>query len=341
MTKKTNDSDFEMLIEQLNEEYGPGAIMRMDNTTNFSYDTISSGSTIIDWDLLGVGGYVKGRMYELMGWEATGKSTLCAHAISECQKKGGIGVYIDGENAMDKPYFREIGVDLNKLLISQPTYGEEGFDIAIRMAKTKEVDLIIIDSDSSLLPKKVVDGKPGDSAIGLKAKLNSDSYPKLKKAIVTNNTCVIVISQYREKIGVMYGDPTTTQGGNALKYYADCRMEIRRSTLSKENEETGEVTGGIAKLKTIKNKTFSPYRKCSIEIEFGKGINKISEILNLGVSMDIINKSGSWYSYGDTKLGQGTSSVISILRDNEELSREIKEKIIENIQNTYKQHGNL
>lgn len=328
MAKEEKKTKLELALENLDKSYGIGTILSLDSKIRGDYDVISSGSLAFDWRVLGVGGFVKGRMYELMGWEGVGKSTLCGHAIAECQKKGGTALCIDAENAIDKEYFAALGVDTSKLLLSQPYNGEEGFDIAMETIKTGEIDLLIIDSDSSMLPKAVVDGDVGDSAIGKKAKLNSNAYPKLKTALVNNKTCVLVVSQYREKIGLMFGNPTTTQGGHALKFYSDCRIEITRPAFAKEKEE---VYGSITKVKTIKNKTFSPFKSCTFEIIYGKGIDKFGEIIELGIEMGIIAKNGSWYSYQDTKLGQGTSSVRDILMDNPELYEEIKEKVIANI----------
>lgn len=325
---KDERSKLEITLEKLDKDYGKGTVLSLDSKLRGNYDVISTGSLAFDWKVLGVGGYVRGRMYEIMGWEGVGKSTLCGHAIAECQKKGGTAICIDAENAIDKEYFTALGVDTSKLLISQPSCGEEGFNIAMKTIRTGEVDLLIIDSDSSMLPKAVVDGDIGDSAIGKKAKLNSNVYPKLKAALVNNNTCVLVVSQYREKIGVLYGNPTTTQGGHALKFYSDGRIEVTRPSFAKEKED---IYGSVTKVKTIKNKTFSPFKSCTFEIIYGKGIDKFGEIIELGIEMDIIAKNGSWYSYQDTKLGQGTSSVRDILMDNPELYEEIKEKVIANI----------
>ena len=255
------------------------------------------------------------------------KTTVCGHAAAECQKKGGTVLYIDGEHALDKNYFQALGVDTSKLLISQPSCGEEGFNIVMEMIRTGKIDLVLIDSDSSLIPKAVIDGEVGDSAIGKKARLNNNAYPGMKNALVSNNTCVIVVSQYREKIGVMYGNPTTTQGGHALKFYTDCRIEISRS-LAKEGDTT---YGNIVKVKATKNKMCSPYRVSQFEVVYGQGIDKYAEIVELGLKFNIIDKSGSWFSYGETKLGQGKEGLRSILVDNPNLCDEIKEKIIDAI----------
>lgn len=325
----TSKSKFEQTLEDLNKKYGVGTIATLDYKTTGNYDIISSGSLGVDYITLGVGGWVKGKLYELMGWEGVGKSTVCGHAVAECQKMGGTALYVDGEHALDKIYFQALGVDTSKLLIAQPSCGEEGFNITMDMINTGKIDLVIIDSDSSLIPKKVLEGEVGDSAIGKKALLNSSVYPKLKSALSENNTCVIVVSQYREKIGVMFGNPTTTQGGHALKFYTDCRIEISR-TLSKE----GDVTiGNLTKMKCVKNKMGSPYKTSEFIVIYGKGIDTFEETIRLAVDFDIINKSGAWFNYGETKLGQGISSVNSIMTDNPELYNEIKEKIVNKLKN--------
>jgi len=316
-------------IERLEELYGKGSVLTMDSKIRGDYDVISTGSIGFDWKVLGIGGFAKKRMYELMGWEGSGKSTVCGHAVAECQKKGGTALYVDGEHCLDKIYFQALGVDTSKLIIAQPDYGEEGFNMAVEACRTGDIDLIIIDSDSSLLPKIVIDGLVGEAAIGRKARLNSDAYPKLKQALVNNNVCVIVVSQYREKIGVMYGSPTTTQGGHALKFYSDCRIEIARTSFDKTGD--GDNTGNVTRVKTTKNKTFSPYKKTTFNILYGKGIDTTSELVELGVGYNILKKSGSWYSYEENKLGQGANSVRALLNDNSELFDEIKGKIMKAI----------
>lgn len=284
-------------LDALNKKYGIGTVLTLESRSDGIYDVISSGSIGLDWITLGVGGFVKGKLYELVGWEGVGKSTICGHATAECQKKGGKVLYIDGEHAVDKNYFQALGVDTTKMLISQPSHGEEGFQIAIDMINTGELDLVIIDSDSSLIPKAVLDGDVGESAIGKKARLNSSAIPKLKIALSDNNVCVIVISQYREKIGVMFGDPRTTQGGHALKFYTDCRIEISR-TLAKE----GDVNyGNVTKLKAIKNKMSPPYRLSTVEVLFGEGIDRIGEIMQLASDFEIIKKWGKLITWNDVK----------------------------------------
>lgn len=321
-TETSASSKFQEALDKLNKTYGVGTVLALDSKTNGNYDVISTGSIGFDWFTLGTGGFVKGRMYELMGWEGTGKSTICGHAAAECQKKGGTVLYIDGEHAVDKNYFQALGVDTTKMLIAQPSCGEEGFNIAMEMINTGEVDLVIIDSDSSLIPKKVLDGEVGDSAIGKKAVLNSNAYPKLKSALSQHNVCVIVISQYREKIGVMFGNPTTTQGGHALKFYSDVRIEVSRS-LAKE----GDVTyGNITKVKAVKNKMSPPYRQSNFEIVYGEGIDKLGEMMDLINEHEIGRKYGKTMTYNETKYD--LEEFKAMLMDNEEFFNEIRTKIV-------------
>ena len=316
---------FQEALDKLNKAYGVGTVLALDSKTSGDYDVISTGSIGFDYVTLGVGGFVKGRMYELMGWEGTGKSTICGHAAAECQKKGGTVLYIDGEHAVDKKYFQALGVDTTKMLIAQPACGEEGFNIAMEMIGTGDIDLVIIDSDSSLIPKKVLDGEVGDSAIGKKAVLNSNAYPKLKTAAANNNVCIIVISQYREKIGVMFGNPTTTQGGHALKFYSDCRIEVSRS-LAKD----GDVNyGNITKVKATKNKMNPPYRLAQFEIVYGVGIDKLKEIMELGNEYEVFKKWGKTVTFNDTKYDLDEFS--RMLTDNQEFYDELKASILNKI----------
>jgi len=316
---------FQEALDKLNKAYGVGTVLALDSKTSGDYDVISTGSIGFDYITLGVGGFVKGRMYELMGWEGTGKSTICGHAAAECQKKGGTVLYIDGEHAVDKKYFQALGVDTTKMLIAQPACGEEGFNIAMEMIGTGDIDLVIIDSDSSLIPKKVLDGEVGDSAIGKKAVLNSNAYPKLKTAAANNNVCIIVISQYREKIGVMFGNPTTTQGGHALKFYSDCRIEVSRS-LAKD----GDVNyGNITKVKATKNKMNPPYRLSNFEIVYGVGIDKLKEIMELGNEYEVFKKWGKTVTFNDTKYDLDEFS--RMLTDNQEFYDELKASILNKI----------
>jgi recombination protein RecA len=327
---KVNDEQkgkFEAAMDKLNKTYGIGTILALDSKTSGDYDVYSTGSVGFDHITLGVGGFVKGKMYELMGWEGTGKSTICGHVVAECQKKGGVALYIDGEHAVDRKYFQQLGVDTTKMLIAQPSCGEEGFNIAMEMINSGEIDLVIIDSDSSLIPKKVLDGEVGDSSIGRKALLNSNAYPKLKGALSQHNVCVIVISQYREKIGVMFGNPTTTQGGHALKFYSDVRIEVSRS-LAKE----GDVTyGNITKLKAIKNKMSPPYRQSHFEIVYGQGIDKVGELMELINEYEIGRKYGKTMTIDEVKYD--LQEFREMLLDNEEFCNSIKAKILNKIKN--------
>jgi len=321
-TESTGTSKFQEALDKLNKTYGVGTVLALDSKTEGNYDVIPTGSIGFDWFTLGTGGFVKGKMYELMGWEGSGKSTICGHAAANCQKNGGTVLYIDGEHAVDKNYFQALGVDTTKMLIAQPTCGEEGFNIAMEMIQTGEIDLVIIDSDSSLIPKKQLDGDVGDSTIGHKARLNSNAYPKLKGALSQHNVCVIVISQYREKIGVMFGNPTTTQGGHALKFYSDVRIEVSRS-LAKE----GDVTyGNITKVKAVKNKMSPPYRLSQFEIVYGEGIDKLGEMMELINEHEIGRKYGKTMTYNETKYDLEQFKVM--LMDNEEFFNEIKNKIV-------------
>lgn len=321
-------SKFQEALDKLNKTYGIGTVITLDSKSTGNYDLISSGSIGFDYITLGVGGFVKGKLYELVGWEGVGKSTISGHVVAECQKKGGKVLYIDGEHAVDKKYFEALGVDTSKMLITQPGCGEEGFNIALEIINSGEIDLVIIDSDSSLIPKSVLDGEVGDSSIGKKARLNSNAYPKLKTALSANNVCVIVISQYREKIGVMFGDPRTTQGGHALKFYSDCRIEV-----SKSLEKNGDVvTGNITKVKAIKNKMSPPYRIAHFSVLFGVGIDKVGEILELGNEFEVLKKWGKSINFGDNKYE--IEEFKEMLISDEEFYNSIKNAIVEKINQT-------
>jgi len=326
MAKKQDaPNTFEQALEKLNKQYGVGTVLALDSKTTGDYDVFSTGSIAFDYRTLGVGGFVRGKMYELMGWEGTGKSTICAHAVAECQKKGGKVLYIDGENAVDKKYFKQIGVDTTKMLIAQPSCGEEGFNIAMELIQTGEIDLVIIDSDSSLIPKKMLDGDVGDSTIGRKALLNSNAYPKLKGALSQHNVCVIVISQYREKIGVMFGNPTTTQGGHALKFYSDVRIEITKS----QAKDGDVVYGNITKIKAVKNKMSPPYKKIEFEIVYGLGIDKVAEMMELINEFEIGRKYGKYMTIDEVKYE--LEEFKNLLLDNPEFYDELKQKIVDKI----------
>lgn len=318
-------SAFQLALDNLNKKYGVGTVLTLEDKSFGEYDVISSGSLGLDYGVLGVGGWVKGKLYELIGWQGGGKSTLCGHAVAECQLAGGKALYIDGEHAVDKKYFAALGVDTSKMLLSQPSSGEEGFNIALTMIETGEIDLVIIDSDSSLMPLSTVEGDIGDSAIGKKARLNGSAYPKLKVALAKNKTCVIVVSQYREKIGVMFGDPRTTQGGHALKFYSDCRLEIS-ATLKKENDVN---TANISKVKSIKNKMSPPLRSTTFDIAYGKGINKMNEFIDLLHDHEIGVIRGKSINIDEDKYL--LTDFISLLEDNPEYKESLKERIIKKI----------
>ena len=324
--KKEERESIQDTLKRLNKVYGEGAIMGLNDKCADNYDVISTGSIGLDYGVLGVGGIVKGKLYELMGWEGTGKSTLCGHIAANCQRDGGKVVYIDGEHAVDKKYFQALGVNIDDMLLAQPSNGEEGFNIAMEMIKTGEVDLVIIDSDSSLIPKKVVDGEIGDSAIGRKAMLNSNSYPKLKNRLVESNTAMVVISQFREKIGVMFGDPRTTQGGHALKFYSDCRMEIAKSL----DKEGTEVVGNKTRVKTIKNKTYPPYHNTEFIIKFGIGIDRKTELMGLANELGIGRKYGKTYTFKGTKYE--LDEFMEMLND-EALFQDIRVQVVDGLLN--------
>jgi recombination protein RecA len=313
---------FEDALERLNKQYGKGTVLSLEGKSEGTYDTFSTGSIGFDWKTLGVGGFVRGKMYELMGWEGTGKSTICGHAVASCQAQGGKVVYIDGEHAVDTNYFKALGVDTETMMIAQPSCGEEGFNIAVELMQTGEVDLIIIDSDSSLIPKSVLDGAVGEHAIGKKARLNSSAYPKLKSMCHNTNTCVIVVSQYREKIGVMFGNPTTTQGGHALKFYSDARIEVSRS-LAKEG---GQVYGNITKVRAIKNKMTPPYILSDFEVLYGVGIDKVGEM------MQLLNEYELGRKYGKTMTVDGVKHDLEefkdMVRNDQKFYNELRMKII-------------
>jgi recombination protein RecA len=323
--ESSGKSKLQETLEKLNKTYGQGSVITLDTKTNGNYDIIPSGSIGFDWVTLGVGGFVKGRLYELMGWEGSGKSTICGHAAANCQAQGGKVLYIDGEHALDKKYFQALGVNTSEMLIAQPSCGEEGFNIAIDMITTGELDLVIIDSDSSLIPKKVLDGEVGDSSIGYKARLNSNAYPKLKTALSNNGTCVIVVSQYREKIGIMFGNPTTTQGGHALKFYSDVRIEVSKS-LAKDGDV---VYANTTKVKAVKNKMGNPYKQSQFEIVYGEGIDKMAEIMELGNEHDIFKKWGKTITLDEVKYD--IEDFKKMVMDNEEFYNNIVEKIKEKI----------
>ena len=304
-----------LTLDKLDKTYGKGAVMKLGDQTVEKVESISSGSIGLDI-ALGVGGYPKGRVIEIYGPESSGKTTLTLHAIAECQKAGGIAAFIDAEHAFDRFYAEKLGVDLGELVISQPDNGEQALEIADNLIRSGAVDALVIDSVAALTPKSEIEGEMGDSKMGLHARLMSQALRKLTASISKTNCTVFFINQLREKIGVMFGNPETTTGGNALKFYASVRIDIRRSTQLKDTE--GGVQGNKTRVKIVKNKVAPPFKTAEFDIMYGEGISKIGEILDIGVEKDIIEKSGSWFSYGGSKLGQGRDSVKSILKDNPE-----------------------
>ena len=317
-----------LTLDKLDKTYGKGSVMKLGDQTVEKVESISSGSIGLDI-ALGVGGYPKGRVIEIYGPESSGKTTLTLHAIAECQKAGGIAAFIDAEHAFDRFYAEKLGVDLGELVISQPDNGEQALEIADNLIRSGAVDALVIDSVAALTPKSEIEGEMGDSKMGLHARLMSQALRKLTASISKTNCTVFFINQLREKIGVMFGNPETTTGGNALKFYASVRIDIRRSTQLKDTE--GGVQGNKTRVKIVKNKVAPPFKTAEFDIMYGEGISKVGEILDIGVEKDIIEKSGSWFSYGGSKLGQGRDSVKSILKDNPELMEELEQKILEEL----------
>jgi recombination protein RecA len=317
-----------LTLDKLDKTYGKGSVMRLGDQEVERIESISSGSLGIDI-ALGIGGYPKGRVIEIYGPESSGKTTLTLHAIAECQKAGGIAAFIDAEHAFDRFYAEKLGVDLGELVISQPDNGEQALEIADNLIRSGAVDALVIDSVAALTPKSEIEGEMGDSKMGLHARLMSQALRKLTSSISKTNCTVFFINQLREKIGVMFGNPETTTGGNALKFYASVRIDIRKSTQLKDAE--GGVLGNKTRVKIVKNKVAPPFKTAEFDIMYGEGISKTGEILDIGVELDIIEKSGSWFSYGGSKLGQGRDSVKSILKDNPELMEELEQKILEQL----------
>jgi recombination protein RecA len=313
-----------LTLEKLDKAYGKGTVMKMGDSVDATVEVTSSGSLGIDI-ALGVGGYPKGRVVEVYGPEASGKTTLTLHAIAECQKKGGIAVFIDAEHAFDRFYAENLGVDIKNLIISQPDNGEQALEITDNLIRSGAIDMVIIDSVAALTPKSEIEGEMGDSKMGLHARLMSQALRKLTSSISKTNCTVFFINQLRDKIGVMFGSPETTTGGNALKFYASIRVDIRRSTQIKNSD--GGVIGNRTRVKIVKNKVAPPFRLAEFDIMYGKGISKVGEIVDLAVNSEIINKSGSWFSYEGTKLGQGREAVKAILSDNPELMEKLEKQI--------------
>jgi recombination protein RecA len=315
----------QLTLDKLEKSYGKGAVMKLGDEAVEPLESISTGSLGLDI-ALGIGGLPKGRVIEIYGPESSGKTTLATHVIAEAQKKGGIAAFIDAEHAFDKYYAQKLGVDVENLLIAQPDNGEQALEIADNLIRSGAIDIIVIDSVAALVPKAEIEGEMGDSKMGLQARLMSQALRKLTGTIAKTGCCCIFINQLREKIGIMFGNPETTTGGNALKFYASVRLDIRRISQIKE---TDEVTGNRVKVKIVKNKVAPPFRIAEFDIMFGEGISKAGEVVDLGVEFEIIKKAGSWFSYGETKLGQGRDAVKQLLLENPELMEELEAKIKE------------
>ena len=332
MAKEMNDADASKLeklkilqstLDKIEKNYGKGSIMKLGDRPDETYEAISTGSISLD-TALGIGGFPKGRIIEIYGPESSGKTTLAIHAIAESQKKGGIAAFIDAEHAFDPVYARKLGVDIDNLLVSQPDNGEQALEIADNLIRSGAIDIIVIDTVAALTPKAEIDGEMGDSKVGLHARLMSQALRKMTSTISKTGCCCIFINQLREKIGIMFGNPETTTGGNALKFYASVRLDIRRIQAIKDGDQN---IGNRVKVKVVKNKVAPPFRVCEFDLMFGEGISKLGEIIDLGVETGIIKKSGSWFSYGETKLAQGREGVKALLRDNPELSEELESQI--------------
>ncbi len=313
----------QLTLDKLDKTYGKGTVMKMGDKAVEEVETISSGSLGLDL-ALGVNGYPKGRIIEIYGPESSGKTTLTLHAIAEAQKAGGIAAFIDAEHAFDRHYAEKLGVDIENLIISQPDNGEQALEIAENLIRSGAIDIVVIDSVAALTPKSEIEGEMGDSKMGLHARLMSQALRKLTGTISKTHCTVFFINQLREKIGVMFGNPETTTGGNALKFYASVRLDIRRSSQIKDGEN---VIGNRTKVKVVKNKVAPPFKTAEFDIMYGEGVSKTGEILDLAVEFEIIKKAGSWFSYGDTKLGQGRDAVKALIKDNPELADELEQKI--------------
>jgi len=326
-SEKEKDAKLKALkltLDKLDKTYGKGTVMKMGDSPVIDVDVIPTGSLGLDV-ALGVGGYPRGRVIEIYGPESSGKTTLALHAIAEAQKKGGIAAFIDAEHAFDRTYAERLGVDIENLIISQPDNGEQALEIADNLIRSGAIDIVIVDSVAALTPKSEIEGEMGDSKMGLHARLMSQAMRKLTGSISKTNCTVVFINQLREKIGVMFGNPETTTGGNALKFYASVRLDIRRSTQIKDTDST--AMGNKTRVKVVKNKVAPPFKQAEFDIMYGTGISKVGEIIDLGVDFEIVKKAGSWYSYDETKLGQGRDTVKELLLDNPELMEELEVKI--------------
>ena len=327
--KSAKLKSLQLTLDKLDKTYGKGAVMKLGDEVVEKVEAISSGSIGLDI-ALGIGGYPRGRVIEIYGPESSGKTTLTLHAIAECQKSGGIAAFIDAEHAFDRFYAEKLGVDISELIISQPDHGEQALEIADNLIRSGAIDIIVIDSVAALTPKSEIEGEMGDSKMGLHARLMSQALRKLTGSIARTNCTVFFINQLREKIGVMFGNPETTTGGNALKFYASVRLDIRRSTQIKNTES--EVLGNRTRVKVVKNKVAPPFKMAEFDILYGTGISKIGEIIDICVDTEVIKKSGSWFSYGETKLGQGKEAVKKLLEDNPELLEELEQKIVNSVE---------
>lgn len=316
-------------LKKLEKDFGSGSVMRLDEAAQLDADVIPSGSIGLD-DALGIGGYPRGRIVEIYGPESSGKTTLAIHAIAEAQKLGEMCAIVDAENAFDRTYAKNLGVDLSKLYISQPSCGEEGLEVAQTLISTGSMAVVVIDSVAALVPRAELDGEMGQATMGLHARLMSQALRKITSIVSKTNTLVIFINQLRDKIGVMFGSPETTTGGNALKFYSSVRIDVRRISQIKDGNE---AVGNMTRAKVVKNKMAPPFKTAEFEIQFGKGISKMGEIVDIATKYDIIHKAGSWFSYGDSKLGQGREAVLKLLGDNPELCDEIELKVREEIKN--------
>src|SRR5580704_2126612 len=328
--KKEKLKALQLTVDKLEKNYGKGTIMKLGDSKVTEVESISTGSLGLDI-ALGIGGLPKGRIVEIYGPESSGKTTLAIQAIANCQRQGGIAAFIDAEHAFDKTYAEKLGVNVNELLVSQPDDGEQALDITEHLIRSGAIDIIVIDSVAALVPRSELEGEMGDSKMGLHARLMSQAMRKLTGTISKTGACCIFINQLREKIGVMFGNPETTTGGNALKFYASVRLDIRRMAQIKDGEE---AIGNHVKVKVVKNKVAPPFRSAEFDIIFGEGISKMGEIIDMGVELGVVQKSGSWFSYGSDKLGQGRDSVRQLLLDNPELASEIEAKIRAKIKET-------
>ena len=338
MAKEMNDAEAAKLeklkvlsstLEKIEKNYGKGSVMKMGDRPLMEVEVIPTGSIGLD-SALGVGGFPKGRIVEIYGPESSGKTTLAIHAMAECQKQGGIAAFIDAEHAFDPSYAKRLGVNIDELIISQPDHGEQALEIADNLIRSGAIDIMVVDSVAALVPKSEIDGEMGESKVGLHARLMSQAMRKLTSTISKTGCCCIFINQLRDKIGVMFGSPETTTGGNALKFYSSVRIDIRRTQAIKDGDQN---VGNRVKVKIVKNKVAPPFKNCEFDLMFGEGISRIGEIIDFGVEFDIIHKSGSWFSYGESKLAQGRDKLVQVLKDNTELCEEIEAQVREALKN--------